>query len=244
MSDPVTNVDIEDVLSSIRRLVADKAMPAAPGPAAGSERFVLTPALRVSDPVDGSPSGDEPPAVSDALWAADVPVPGPSADRADDQTGVVSRLAARIEAAVTTQDIDWEPDGSEDVPVMDWSTPSPEDAPVFRTRNPAPFRLVSPVDPAPAAADVMFQHRGHAEPAGETAAAGQDDGFDADDDPDPEMAALFGQETVVDEEALRALVAEVVRQELQGELGERITRNVRKLVRREIYRVLSSQDLD
>ena len=40
------------------------------------------------------------------------------------------------------------------------------------------------------------------------------------------------------------MVAEIVRQELQGTLGERITRNVRKLVRREIHRALTSQDFD
>jgi hypothetical protein len=42
---------------------------------------------------------------------------------------------------------------------------------------------------------------------------------------------------------LRELVSDIVRSELQGELGERITRNVRKLVRREIHRALTSQDL-
>ncbi|MGI3163224.1 hypothetical protein [Pseudooceanicola sp. 200-1SW] len=46
----------------------------------------------------------------------------------------------------------------------------------------------------------------------------------------------------VDEEVLRELVSEILRQELQGALGERITRNVRKLVRREIQRALQSQD--
>ncbi|MCA1336740.1 hypothetical protein [Pseudooceanicola marinus] len=46
----------------------------------------------------------------------------------------------------------------------------------------------------------------------------------------------------VDEEALRELVSEILRQELQGALGERITRNVRKLVRREIQRALQSKD--
>ena len=40
------------------------------------------------------------------------------------------------------------------------------------------------------------------------------------------------------------MVTEIVRSELQGALGERITRNVRKLVRREIYRVLSSQEFE
>jgi len=48
---------------------------------------------------------------------------------------------------------------------------------------------------------------------------------------------------MLDEEALRQLVAEIIRQELQGALGERITRNVRKLVRREIQRAMTSNEL-
>ena len=76
MSDPVTNVEIEDVLSSIRRLVSngDRAREAVSGPAemsitqveskpaapdvtpeSASDRFVLTPALRVVE----SALGDE-----------------------------------------------------------------------------------------------------------------------------------------------------------------------------------------
>jgi len=49
---------------------------------------------------------------------------------------------------------------------------------------------------------------------------------------------------VIDEAHLREMVGEIVRQELQGVLGERITRNVRKLVRREIHRVMMTQDYD
>jgi hypothetical protein len=49
---------------------------------------------------------------------------------------------------------------------------------------------------------------------------------------------------VIDEEALRDLVSEIVRSELQGALGERITRNVRKLVRREIHRALTAQEME
>ncbi|KUF10359.1 hypothetical protein [Pseudoponticoccus marisrubri] len=48
----------------------------------------------------------------------------------------------------------------------------------------------------------------------------------------------------IDETVLREMVVDIVRQELQGALGERITRNVRKLVRREIHRVLMSQEFD
>ena len=52
------------------------------------------------------------------------------------------------------------------------------------------------------------------------------------------------EEALLDEESLRELVADIVRQELQGALGERITRNVRKLVRREIHRALTAQELE
>ena len=52
------------------------------------------------------------------------------------------------------------------------------------------------------------------------------------------------ERNLLDEETLRLIVAEVVRQELQGALGERITRNVRKLVRREIRLVLAADELD
>ena len=47
-----------------------------------------------------------------------------------------------------------------------------------------------------------------------------------------------------DEVALRALVVRVVREELQGDLGQRITSNLRKLVRREIRMILAAEKLD
>lgn len=43
---------------------------------------------------------------------------------------------------------------------------------------------------------------------------------------------------------LRLLISSMIRDELQGELGERITRNVRKLVRQEVHRALSVRDLE
>ena len=51
-------------------------------------------------------------------------------------------------------------------------------------------------------------------------------------------------ESVIDEAVLRDLVAEIVRQELTGEMGERITRNVRKLVRREIHRAMLTREFE
>ena len=49
---------------------------------------------------------------------------------------------------------------------------------------------------------------------------------------------------VLDEAALQEIVRQMIREELQGSLGERITRNVRKLVRTEINRALVARDLD
>lgn len=48
----------------------------------------------------------------------------------------------------------------------------------------------------------------------------------------------------IDEDILRPIVAQLIREELQGELGERITRNVRKLVRREILRAINSREFE
>ena len=50
--------------------------------------------------------------------------------------------------------------------------------------------------------------------------------------------------TVLDEAALQEIVRQIIREELQGGLGERITRNVRKLVRAEINRALTARALD
>lgn len=66
-----------------------------------------------------------------------------------------------------------------------------------------------------------------------------------------EVSELYEEELVpsyedglIDEAVLRDMVAQLVREELRGSLGERITQNVRKLVRREIQRALLGQDYD
>jgi hypothetical protein len=83
------------------------------------------------------------------------------------------------------------------------------------------------------------------EAAGVAALAASSDhdeiGEDADGDTDaPDTLDM----SFLEEEVLRRIVAEAVREELQGALGERITRNVRKLVRREIRLVLAVDELD
>lgn len=86
MSDPVTNVEIEDVLSSIRRLVADDARPkAAPETARPRpERLVLTPAQRVSDdlPKPAQPAGKAPVAQAAPPQAVTTRPADPARDRA------------------------------------------------------------------------------------------------------------------------------------------------------------------
>ena len=57
------------------------------------------------------------------------------------------------------------------------------------------------------------------------------------------LSEAMDETAEIDEAMLREMVADIVRQELQGALGERITRNVRKLVRREIHRALAAHDL-
>jgi hypothetical protein len=46
---------------------------------------------------------------------------------------------------------------------------------------------------------------------------------------------------ILDEESLRAVINAIVREELEGELGDRINRNLRKLIRREISQILEEQ---
>jgi hypothetical protein len=49
---------------------------------------------------------------------------------------------------------------------------------------------------------------------------------------------------ILDEEALRDVVNAIVREELQGELGDRISRNLRKLIRRELAQLLEERRED
>jgi hypothetical protein len=245
MSDPVTNVEIEDVLASIRRLVLESAAPQAPANAAvrqepATDRLVLTPALRVVEP-RGPIAGTVAPVAGDII-------PGGTAEKepADDLLRDVAEDAAGraglIEVAVDSDAGEWEPDGSENVPVMDWSRTTPEDAPVFRSRHMAPLRLEHAV---PAPEEPPFRHTPVA--PREDVAAADPDGLAAFAAAEAEAAReeadlrAFLDRATVDEEMLRRIVTQVLQQELQGALGERITRNVRKLVRREINRALMDE---
>ena len=63
--------------------------------------------------------------------------------------------------------------------------------------------------------------------------------------PSAKEEVLEGNDDIfVDEDLLRRVVSDIVREELQGKLGERITRNLRRMVRREIEQTLSLKDFD
>ncbi|MEJ6507796.1 MAG: hypothetical protein QNL76_00010 [Octadecabacter sp.] len=160
-----------------------------------------------------------------------------------DRSGLVATIA-ELEAAISEGEDDFEPDGSETMgQTIAWpgkmaarASDTIEDADVAE----------DPVDEMPDVQNVetpSFEHRTadeQSDPVGEDVAS-EVEVEDYDDDLD---GLLDVGGATLEEEALRDLVASVVREELTGPLGERITRNVRKLVRREIYRILPSQEFD
>jgi hypothetical protein len=285
MSDPVTNVEIEDVLSSIRRLVSESGGAQAevrkaskifenkaPEPETGAEtpaekpavldKLVLTPSLRVAEApetvfeseVTSEPEAEaeaepeieaadeaedaheaaehhsevseetQPEAVSEesAERAAEAEqTPKQSADehsKAAEGESLKDRIE-QLEAAVSSQDGEWEEENDESVETLQWEDHGDEGASDENMSAPEAFAV---------------QHHD----------------FDAADEADKiteaedEYDFLAGDETLLDEDTLREMVADIVRQELQGALGERITRNVRKLVRREIHRALMAQEFE
>lgn len=238
MSEHKPKSDADAVLASVRRIVTSGAQ------GDDADALVLMPSQRI-DPAK-APAGEE----------AQRPAPR---SRVQTRTLTAERMSleqriAELEAAVGDRG-DWEPDGSEpgdlETPRRFALTPVREagKAPVaplqlqsaeFPAPDPVPrveirTAVAEPVVPADAPDPeplVSLRRRTatESEPAANTA-------------PDPDPVDDLTEESVIDEDILRDLVAEIVRSELQGELGERITRNVRKLVRREIHRALMTRDL-
>ena len=333
MSDPVSNIEIEDVLSSIRRLISESASSDDRGRSVTGEKLVLTPAFRVHD--TGSEDQDDSaaetkapvlelvhPIAFDARKPSDTPeepptfshwnggLASPEADAQDEITadavdhddsayddaellsgfdematpsGAAASEAeslenriAELEAAVSATLGGWEPDGGEetaqaevlkfhaarlraegegrdlksdgpsleitdaeltDAALTDAETdsetvsetveePAEQKAPL--AEKPLLFRSYSAQTIKADLPEVPIANRG-AEQGAE-----QVDPLDLrDEDTD-----------VIDEAALQALVSRLVREELQGDVGEKITRSVRSLVRREIARAFTLKGLE
>jgi hypothetical protein len=310
MNDPVTNVEIEDVLSSIRRLVSEDARVRPAGwqaepvataaeaaPVAEAGRLVLTPALRVTE--DAQPEADAPEAEmtdadtsqadGDAATVAEeameaYPEEGAFVHHADhgdhddaaadaqDMSDDAEEIASSAEDHHGVESYEDEGQGwatAEAEPLvlsdaaeeaMVWEDHHEEAEPDAASRpfvaevvtddlseddevTLHPVAQEADTDHDPDAGFVFASTRdgsGHDRTASAAAMEQADDS-----DPMDDRAFLLSEdETVLDEETLREMVAEIVRQELQGALGERITRNVRKLVRREIHRAMTSHELE
>lgn len=252
MSDSVVNTGSQDVLSSVKRLVTEDTheesefifIPSAPAPKPG--RLVLTDALRVSDeplttekpaPLklmpqhsarDDAPAdaANEPasPAEPMRLQPRDVVRQGdvaasvqtPDAAPKRDLAGSLSAKIEALEAAIARTEDQWEPDGESDDDYSGTKTKAVE----------------WPVDTASAQSAI-------ATPKDEPVAT-----FIRD--PAVKEGTTSGPDEPLNlsQDELRDLVAQIVREELQGALGERITRNLRKMVRREIARVVTEQSVD
>lgn len=270
MSEAVTNVEIEDVLSSIRRLVAQGDKLRSPVETKENDvaavvqpsRFVLTPALRVAEDPDTAKAAaaeseayvTEPDALQLKpliLTPADVMQEQLLHDRmSETERASLEATIAELEAAVTSQADEWEPDGSETVSTTDF-------ADVFAAmRNDvvehAEVLLSDPVVKLyPHRDEPIFRHavvENNADDVdtdyGDELRQSDDDGTPIPDDLDETLAAYIAGGSRMEREEIRQMVVEVVRQELQGDLGERITRNIRKLVRAEIHRAMSSNLTD
>lgn len=312
MSDPVTNVEIEDVLSSIRRLVADGRDLSSPEEAADTTvtkakpHFVLTPALRVAEPdsvaqsfeerVDSETGPtDEQELEQAATFVAPAPLlltPDAQADEplvhdamsSEDRATLEAKIAELEEVVSEAPQTDWEPDGSEaqqtsglveifdkladgseaheplDVIVAD--EPSEEDAfAALATMQEAAASTVEPqtdveeeigtseakeqpdmAEPEHDAPQFRYSRVDkHPTDYGDDM---QDDGLPIPDNLDETIATYIAGGSTLKDEELRQLIVNVVREELHGELGERITRNVRKMVRREVLGALQARGID
>ncbi len=226
MSEQRNSAEIEDVLSSIRRLVSEELRPEnrparaakRAKKAAQPDKLILSPALRI-DAVPAAPAlepliATEQDRVRDAvvvdlstrtvrkpvLSLVDVvavePVRETDAAASDALAAVMGTGPVAVPAAVI-EDAEIIPD------------PTPEEAPYVDADV---GELVAEAGPAPVGAE-------------------------------SETPAMVAVPVNPGDAALRDLVRDVIREELQGLLGERITRNVRKLVRVEINRMLATKDL-
>ncbi|MBT8389995.1 MAG: hypothetical protein KJN60_00135 [Boseongicola sp.] len=265
MSKPDTGQNVEDMLSSVRRLVSDELprMPRADVPK-GPAALVLTEAQRIEPPMTGHNSR---------------------------RKSLEDRIA-ELEAAVADSSDEYEPDGSEDLEqhrpdTMVFRPSRPGKRPTARPlhlseilraeaaergkKDPEPSDSIDEklVDEPPEELDGETEEELHEQvetaltEAVTTAIVEMtEDALQGDEAFEQALADAVGAEPEVAEEALedaepekavsetldatemRDLISSLIREELQGELGERITRNVRKLVRQEIQRALTVREVE
>ena len=268
MTEAMSRREIEDILSSIRKLVSHdpSSRPAVASVAQPDNqsapplgKLVLTSALRVPSAGDTGPDmagAPEPAAptepaasllsrITRSVAPPDMPMTEapPAQDKIaqDDAAPIMARDAGNIDDAPQQVDLqDWLDDADIPVPASDDREPpglaqtdtDATDDGLEQTlaRLEAMLAGADPDDAPPApAATTAPESDGQVRAESAAAAQGRDAGS-----PPP----LRDDTPVIDEAMLYQLVADIVRQELQGELGEKITRAIRKLVRAEVAREL------
>lgn len=197
--------------------------------------------------VPDSTAAPEPDSVADpepeiALGAERDLLAEPVAPHADDDDPGNDKPVLTFEAAADTElSFDAEPEA---LPGAQTADPSDDEAETLSFEDAEEVTIAwQDYDPDPATrAEIVLQPDIDGP---DTAFGSADDAAEAPelDDTDPQGPIHSAAVGTLDDAALRALVSDIVREELQGVLGERITRNVRKLVRREIHRLMLSQDL-
>lgn len=262
MPRPAASPDSVDILSSLRRLVSEAGTPAATGPDAAQggtpdaaqhmdgtgERLLLTPALRV----DGCEAGQQP---NDDGGGAG----------GDREAGTLAE-----EDAANASESDREPDCAAaeagDAGICGATEPGTSGEPtadpgIGDAAAPQSRRLhLDAVSDASSAGHAEHDEDDEQDEATRTSSGNQEEKAEgmaqAQEKPDYEQAATDArepedillaedaEERILDEDTLREIVVQTVREELMGELGERITRNVKKLVRREIHRAIASREFE
>ena len=282
MSEPLSSTEIEDVLSSIRRLVSDDMRPG-PKLTASADKLILTPALRVVQTEAEAPIPVAIPvalegALDAALPLAEArlsmdPVPMfvavPRSNLMDMPRGGLGDVVASVSAAVDAAPDDWEAETGDSAPqpaaslANPWSlamdeAPTAENAedtaPLDHFEYHAPEAATPAQTPAWAQQDDLTQDdeaettaaplNGTVEPDQSWADAAEASVLAALAEPDVAEPDEFELGMRFDEDVLRELVRDMLREELAGKMGERITRNIRKLVRAEIARALAAQEFE
>lgn len=218
----------------------------------------------ISDPA-GTHGEDERPAAASLDQSDDefAPQTHEPSEPIDDEGAAqpLSKKIEALEAAIGRTNEQWEPDGATDedysgtrVETIAWesqtSTPGPvpegpsassdaEDDIEAIIATPADVKADATAEPD--SIGIADKPEFVAKPRETERPASVDEVAEPEE---TDQDVLTSEEAILDEDSLRDLVSEIVRQELQGALGERITRNVRKLVRREIHRVLTARDLE
>lgn len=239
MAKAVTDKEVEDVLTSVRRLVSEDKNPKpvdAPGMSEEppNEPLVLTPDRRVEPPATMSPSAEQEDdgaptkgTVDDAALLADLHV-FLSQDfdpKARDQKVEAKKEQAAPPsepASISSSKIDKNSDNT--------TEKSAEKGVAAAKEEPKVNTVTAKIQSFEKTLDSIEARTSHQK----SDASKQEVAVTED-------AEQFEEEELLDEETLRKMIAEVVQSELEGAIGERITRNLRELVRREIKQAFEAE---